>query len=258
MYTLLNNYNEYEQIIKDPNLDVLDLSKVNFITPTLLLPSLHFARENSMKIHVNNLTSDYVKRVLGIINGFSTTIPFRNLPKERADKNNDLIMEILNLLDKNYGGSRTLKHLLTEMINNVIDHSKADKAYTYAQKYPFAGAIDISFFDNGISIPKSFEEADLKFKDDCDAISKAINGISSKEKIDDDPRGYGLNTTVQLTIKGNNGSILIASRGGLCHIDANGKKLKRLEKEMDGTLISIRIHKHEVQNFYKYMEYKEI
>jgi len=261
MNTLLDNYNEYEQkVVKDPTSDVLDLTNVRFMTPTLLLPSLQFAREYSLKIRVNKYTSDYVKRVLGIISGPYTTLPFRKLPKERADENNDLILEILGLLDKSYGGSRTLKHLLTEMINNVVDHSESDNAYTLAQKYPSAGSIDISFFDDGISIPKSFEDADLSFRDDCDAIYRAMNGMSSKEKIDDDPRGYGINTTTQLITRGNEGSILIASRRGLCHITKDGKEYKRLKREnlIDGTLVSIRVNRNEVQNFYKYMEYDRI
>ncbi|MCE7698249.1 MAG: hypothetical protein K8E24_005235 [Methanobacterium paludis] len=256
------------KVVKDPTSNVLDLSEVRFVTPTLLLPSLHFARENSSTILVHPSTSNYVKRVLGIIDGPDTTLPFRELPKERSE-NNTVVMDLLNLLEQygkdahggsKYGGSQTLKHLLDEMINNVIDHSEAKHGYTYAQHYPNLGAIDICFYDDGISIPCSYENADIPFTTDCDAIHKSINGISTKQREGDDPRGYGINTTAQLIINGNQGSMLIASRRGLYYMDENGKKYKRLKRKnrIDGTLVSIRVQKNQVQNFYDYMQHTDL
>jgi hypothetical protein len=171
-------------------------------------------------------------------------------------------MELLgsNYDGSNYGGLRTIYHLLTEMINNVMDHSRSDNAYTYAQKYPRVGIIDIAFYDDGISIPTSYEEANFDFDNDCDAIDKALNGVSTKEIEGGDPRGLGINTTAQLILKGNGGSILIASRGGLLYHNGNRKRYKRLNREnwLNGTLVSIRIRKNQVQNFYDYMDYDPI
>lgn len=258
--SLLQDFNKFQDnVLLDSSLDILDLSNINFVSPTILLPSLNFARQNSMKIKVHPNTSDYIKRVLGIINGPKTTLKFRELPKKRSD-NNRVVKDMVNLLDHDYGGSRTLWHVLNEMVNNVIDHSQSENGYTYSQKYPIGGAIDMSFFDNGISIPGSYEEADISFKNDCDAIDNAINGISTKEKDEDDPRGYGMNTTAQLITKGNNGDMLVVSRGGLCYINQLGKKYNRLVKDkfMQGTLVSIRIKRNQVQNFDSYMDYDKI
>lgn len=264
MRSLLSDYQLYQNLVKDPTSDVLDLSHIPFITPTILLPSLHFARENSQKIRVSNLTSDYIKRVLGLVSGPRTTLPFRRLPEQRTD-NNELVVELLELLQtnydgSNYGGSQTLYHLLTEMINNVIDHSNCNNAYTYAQRYPRAGIIDVAFFDDGITIPGSYEDANIGFKHDCDAINKAINGVSTKEKEGDDPRGLGINTTAQLVLRGNRGTILIASRKGLFHLTQHRKDYKRLNRKnlFNGTLVCLRVRKNQVQNFYKYMDYDPI
>lgn len=258
--TLFGNYLEYLEISKNPETNILDLSDIQFITPTVLLPCLHFAREHSMKIGVNDNTSDYVKRVLGIVSGPDTTLPFRRIPQDRS-KNNELINDIVGMLDlTSYGGELALNYLLTEMINNVIDHSEYSNAYTYVQRYPRLGSMDISFYDDGISIPSSYENCGYDFNDDCDAINKAINGVSTKEGIDDEPRGFGINTSAQLVIRGNKGSILIASRGGVCFINQNGKRYKALKGQnvMQGTLVSIRVRKTKVKNFYNYMDYKRI
>ena len=78
--------------------------------------------------------------------------------------------------------------------------------------------------DNGLSIPGKFEMFGIDFKDDCDAISQAINQISTAK---DDvvslryERGSGLYTTLRLVIEGNGGSALIVSRNGCLH---NGSK----------------------------------
>lgn len=258
--TLLEDYNKYNnEILLNPYLDILDLSHIKFVTPTLLLPSLAFAKNNNMKIRVHPETSYYVKKVINRNLKSKTTLSFRELPKERSETNS-VVEEILELLDPNYGGTQVLWHFLNEMINNVIDHSQCQIGYTYSQKYPVAGAYDMSFYDDGISIPGSYEEAGFEYKHDCDAIHKAINGVSTKEKEGEDRRGFGMNTTAQLITRGNKGSMLIVSGQGLCYLNGKRKKYIPLseDKSLSGTLVSIRIHENQVQNFYDYMDYKEI
>jgi hypothetical protein len=88
MRSLLGYYNDYEQrVIKDPSSGLLDLSGINFITPTVLLPSLHFAIENSLKIRVNNQTND-IEESFRFSGRTNDNITFRRLPEDRSDSNN--------------------------------------------------------------------------------------------------------------------------------------------------------------------------
>ena len=41
---------------------------------------------------------------------------------------------------------------------------------------------DYCFMDNGISIPGSFKKSNIPFKNDCDAIIQAVNGMSTKKE----------------------------------------------------------------------------
>jgi hypothetical protein len=139
------------------------------------------------------------------------------------------------------------------MINNIRDHSNFTTGYILAQKFPNVGVADISFMDNGISIPGRFEEHDFEFKNDYDAIHQAINGKSTAYE-NEEMRGTGLNSSISLVTKGIKGSILIASRNGVYYIDEKNTKYKYLnDNYIKGTLISIRIKKGNV-DIYPYME----
>ena len=69
-------------------------------------------------------------------------------------------------------------------------------------------------------------------------------------------RGNGLWTTIRLVIEGNGGEILIISRNALLHITSEDYEYKLLDNEklFNGTLISIRLNKFEVQNIYDLIE----
>ena len=71
--------------------------------------------------------------------------------------------------------------------------------------------------DNGLSIPGRFDKSNVDFIDDCNAIEKAINNVST---VSDNPyeRGNGLWATIRLVIEGNGGEILIVSRNVLLYI----------------------------------------
>lgn len=156
-------------------------------------------------------------------------------------------------------------YVYNELITNIYDHTPfeegyTNQGYTYAQEYPNKKELDVCIMDNGLSIPGKFEMCGIDFKDDCDAISQAINQISTAK---DDvvslryERGSGLYTTLRLVIEGNGGSALIVSRNGCLHIGSKDNyKYYYLKNDniFKGTLISLRFNKNPVQNFYKLIE----
>ncbi len=168
-------------------------------------------------------------------------------------------MDISKLINDFYSFSgikneNAFKFIMHEVIDNMYEHSHFTQAYALSKAC--ANIIDYCFLDNGISIQKSFENNNFDFKDDCDAILKAINGKSTKQVSGYIERGYGLNNIISLLTLENNGSVLIASRKGAVYIDGNKIYLKELSKKsIEGTLICLRFEvNQDFDNFYSLID----
>lgn len=146
--------------------------------------------------------------------------------------------------------------LLFELLNNIFKHSCFRNAYVLCQYKPGSNKINISIFDDGISIPGSLENNGITFNNDSEAIFQAINGTSSdreKYKL----KGRGLNTSVNLIVNGFGEDFLIASRKGICTIDKKGVHCQETVKPyIDGTLIVLEINANKF-NIYDYTSFKE-
>lgn len=238
---LFDNYKEFEEIINKENEGVIDLDGVE-LNPTLLL-MLEVYCKNNDKTLLNN----------------DGNVMVYKLPESKFEQQDmgfvDNVMENLN---SEYGGNFVLRHILSELTYNIHEHAfendqKTDAAI--AIEFQRQDKLDISIVDKGMSIPGRFEKSNVDFLDDCNAIEKAINNFST---VSENPyeRGNGLWTTIRLVIEGNGGEILIVSRNALLHITEGDYeyKLSDDEKLFDGTLISIRLNKFEVQNIYDLIE----
>ena len=243
MPNLLDNFEDYERIIEEhENGNRIALG--NNSSPTCLLALIQYANRNNLNI----------KGIANILEDNKPEMPFKKI--ENKSKSFSFTMKYYKNLDKNFIGKTPLVFILGEIYNNILDHSKFTTAYALSKKYQ--NMMDIVFIDDGISIPESLNRTGYCFKNDCEAIYNAING-KSEDIYNDDLRGSGLNSTINLINKGNGGSVLIASRNGLFHIDEYGKKFKELKDNyIQGTLVSMRLNKCIVKDFYDYMRYMKI
>lgn len=140
------------------------------------------------------------------------------------------------------------------MTSNIYDHSKFTKGLVMGKSY--VDFKEISFIDNGISIPTSLKDANYSFDNDCNAIIEAINGLSTKNDVGYIERGTGLNNTINIATNGCNGSVLICSRNGLIFIDENEIHAKDINKNpINGTLISLRMDLSEKVDIYNYLNH---
>lgn len=71
---------------------------------------------------------------------------------------------------------------------------------------------------------------------------------SSSEIVKNDNLGMGFNTTIRVVTEGLGGSFLIASRGGICHLDRGGAKFIKVDNDnkFKGTFICARFKKVEL------------
>ena len=112
--------------------------------------------------------------------------------------------------------------------------------------------------DNGISIPGSFKKSNIPFKNDCDAIIQAVNGMSTKDEGAYIGRGTGLNTVVNIVTQGARGIVLIASGNGVVEITRNRVTPRKIPDDyIKGTLVSLRMNSNRNIDIYEHMVGRE-
>lgn len=265
--SLLSDYKKFEKLAKKYNgtSKSLNTSSEPFLGPATIVPLLCFAENNNIQqIITHQNTFGFVNRVLKH-QETSTTKPFVNLPitKKEFIKNRSAT-EIAEKINDEYGGYYAIHHICTELIGNIYNHTPMEKGYahqgySFAQEYYNAEKLDICVMDDGLSIPGKFEENNISFIDDCDAISKAISGVTTAKDEETDPRysrGAGLLTTLKLVIDGNNGEALIVSRQGCLHIINDDYNYILLDNKdiFKGTLITVRLNKNPIERFHDILE----
>lgn len=86
-------------------------------------------------------------------------------------------------LDSSYGSYFLLRHTISELINNVFDHSgygnENVKGYVFSKCHAIHNKLDIGVVDEGLTIPGVFERFQVNFENDCHAIGKAIGTFST-------------------------------------------------------------------------------
>lgn len=241
-YLLFCNYREECQKSK-----ILNLRDCKWIYPTTLIPLGIFIKENKTKFEykapLDHNVSNYISLVTGELkieySEDKSYIPLVALPKDQNQSSN--VLECIFRLHHNgdeYGGENAFKYLIEELVDNIYQHSNFTNALVMAQKYEKKNFVEICFFDDGISIPGSFEKRGLKFEDQ-EAIAEAVNGFSTKSQ----ERGRGLNSNLRMFTQELNGEVLIVSRSGALFVSKKLQKLYKLRDihKLKGTLISIRI-----------------
>ncbi|MGF7117362.1 hypothetical protein [Methanobacterium oryzae] len=286
--SLYKDYKKYLDMEKDPTKGHVDISHMNFIAPASLLPAISFAEKYSIEKYktYNEETNTHLDKILGRSESNSNLLPLLDVNLEKNHEKRDgylnkLKIDIRNLLFpaspfpaginySYYGGTDTFPYVIGQIIDNIKQHSNAKRVYSYSQKYPNEGQIDVGILDNGDTIPGKYEQARDKFynendinpyevKNDCEAIFRSMNGISTKEifkrsrlvrfakSADDilnsDALSFGINSSIRLITEGLGGSFLIASRKGIFHMNNRIKQFEHSKDPFDGTFVCIRFNR---------------
>ena len=250
---LFENYMEFEKIIHDKHGDKIDLGSLK-LNPATVLPLLCECKNQNLTLPNNENAFDCLK------NKLENNKLFSELPKSRIESDElDFIAKYVDNLDFEYGSYFVLRHIISELANNVYDHSgyggDTVQSYIFSNLGYDYHKLDICVIDDGISIPGLFELENVDIVDDCHAIEKAIGTFSTVSDTFYE-RGNGLRTIVRLVAEGNYGEIFVVSRRGCVHIygENYGYCLLDEENQFEGTLIAIRLNKYEVQNIYDLLE----
>jgi len=221
LYTIEKAFMKREEI-------TLDFSEVEWILPCsaiLISSKIIDLQKQGAKIKYIEPENEKVKEYLSDIgfplgektdgNTYVSIKHFANNPEDKNQVNkeaNDLLDKIEDKIPKKFGSS--VKYILGELADNMGEHSNFTFASLMAQYYPKKEHLDIAVFDNGITIPLNFENNDIKFKKDSEAIKKALYGEVTTRK-NEEMRGYGLKSCKEIAIKEINGELHIVSRKGM-------------------------------------------
>ena len=231
----------------------IDMSKINWIMPTsiiLVSSCIKSFKDNKCEVKIkfpdNKNTANYLKTLSfpggnaeGVLGEtYTTIINFEKNPQEAANT----AIKLLKKIFPEIASGSPLSYLVSELIDNIEEHSEYKNGFVLGQYYKKKNVIDVCIYDDGISIPTCFAKNNVPFNQGKTATEMAFEGVSTKEE--EGGRGYGLRSSSRIVTDGLNGDFLLFSGEGILHINPSGtKNFYKLENtHIPGTLINLRYH----------------
>lgn len=184
-----------------------------------------------------------------------------------TDSNKDTFGSIIKTVimkQANIGrdGSSSLSYLISELLDNIYEHSQSPNGYVFSQYLEKEGVINLCIADTGITIAGSFEQAGLYQEEidgsETEALKLANEGYSTKNRPEAENRGYGISTSKAMLVTGMKGGFFMLS-GGAFHRYENGANDYISLKDIfrwQGTVILMRIPVVLPEDF-NYIDYLE-
>lgn len=206
------------------------------------IDKIHFPcgiRPDHLSSWATVLQSYEMKNYLPIINfPAATTGPYVDLTNNLLSLLNRLIQSNLSL-DNDF--QNAVQYLISEITDNVIQHSGNDRGWFMFQYYPTTLYLDICIIDTGKTILGSYHDSGLYSIDsDVIAVEKALTGISTKSK----ERGTGLRTSRAISMDGLAGDFLLWSGSAMYY----NNTITQLPVKWHGTIVAMRI-KRDIERF---------
>jgi hypothetical protein len=241
--------------------DAIDSSELRFIPPLFsVFLSAIFEKENLYLLETDNsyfktihfpkgLKPDKTQNWDSILEcylkkSYIPLIHFSTLQEQEiSEERNNVISKVNQLICKiaklpiNY--LSCISYLISEITDNIVDHSGAERGWISYQYFPNKGFIDICIADSGFGLLESYKSykgvKDFStIQTHKDAIHQAILGNSTKHL---NERGFGLHTSRELLIEGLKGKFIYFSGNALMV----NRDLLDFQCNFKGTLMFVRI-----------------
>lgn len=157
-----------------------------------------------------------------------------------------------------------ISYILAELTCNIQEHSEASHGYIFAACPGGDSHLYLCIADNGRTIHGCYtataksEYLRVIGEDHAEAIRYSTKGISTKNRPNNESRGYGISTNLDMVINGLGGSFVILSGAALFRGDRTGEQFVSLPMNInwDGTIILVKIPLKQKEDFdvYKYIE----
>ena len=199
---------------------------------------LHF--DNDPQEDIENVMNKYVDKTYIPLCSFAMT-------NSNKDKFGSIMQRIITKQANIQSGGSSLSYLISELFDNIYEHSQSKNGYVFSQYLEREGYIDLCIADTGITIFNSFKNAGLYQIEidgkESEALKLANEGYSTKNRPDAENRGYGIPTSKKMLVEGMKGAFFMLS-GGAFHRYENGANYYVNLKNMfrwDGTIVLLRI-----------------
>ncbi len=151
--------------------------------------------------------------------------------------------------------------LFSELIDNITEHSKSNEGFLFCQYLPHEKNLYIMILDSGRSIYSSYasDERYIDFLTDKESsgILMALRGKSTKDRPENENRGYGISKSRKLVVDGLGGEFFLLSGSAFARHDSRGETVIDLPGDLrwNGTAVLIKIPTSVPNNFnlYKYI-----
>jgi len=242
---LISNLAEMEKA-KFQEAQEVELSRVNFVTPLSILPLAVYANDNGLAINctdrVNYNPCSYLGTIgfqFGVTEFSKTDKRYLPITKLSTKEDNELLGQYEERILSQTNLERVvLKHLTSELVNNVNEHAQVDQYWLLAQYYQQPRPIiEIVLADCGIGYKNSYKGTNFEVTNDTDAIINALEGRSSKTELNG--RGFGIPSLVKIFVNTLGGKLIIMSGKSLIYYKPDEKRELKLKSYWQGALVGI-------------------
>ena len=247
-----------------------DLCNTSFFHPFFLAPLVIYkqtCRKNIKCINIPLYIADYLRRIhfekplfidehMNLEQELKEYISKSYIPicqfelcKNHIDGLQSILQKVIRQQSKaDYRITTPLSYFLSELVDNMKEHSKGRYGYIFSQYLPREKSIDLVLADDGITIYKNYISLNKYLNeingDESIALKLANEGKSTKNRPEAENRGYGISSSKKMLINGLHGSFFMLS-GGAFHRDDTNKggvfvKLPNVIR-WDGTIVLMRI-----------------
>jgi len=226
--------------VKDPKLP-LDLNRLSFCPPMLSLFISKWIKDNHLgytaldslpsyfsKIHLGTgVDPEIIEEWRHYLESYlrKSYLPLIRFSTEKNNASsqirNNLIGQVGQMIRRITGISPPhfagISYMLSELSDNIVDHSNHSHGWISFQFYPSEGFIDLCLGDSGDGVLASYQRysgpKDYSYVDsDKIAIAAMVKGESTKKL---EERGFGFHTSREMLIDGMGGNFSFVSGGAL-------------------------------------------
>jgi len=257
-------YETFKQIDSSEK-NLFDLSEITRLSPLLVTALSIYIAENksdfilpadtNFKSYLNEI--QFPKGIDTIENISLNRKNFSPLSFIRKSPGRDkFLYSFLNLIYQLIGEIEGMKtafyYPLTELIENIFEHSKKNYGCVFGQIYEEDQTLEICIADTGRGIKGSYkEELNLNLSDE-EAIGLCLKGESTK----DYDRGYGVHTSKRVICEGFKGDFILLSGQAVYAASGNEDFMPPLPGfNWKGVIIVYRIpYTERIVNIHQYLE----
>jgi len=118
----------------------------------------------------------------------------------------------------------SVKACISELFNNIQDHTQLDIGSIFVQHFPNEKRVTISLSDFGLGIPEKVRQKVPGLTDSQAIIQAVQDGFTTKSKPTN--KGVGLDYLLKTVVLGNGGQVTIYSQEGIVRFSRNGTDLQ--------------------------------